>query len=309
MNEWKRRIEAWMPLTACALLLAACGGKDSEPKKSTGNTKDTSKADSPSDSGESKGVLGINDRPAASLALRSWDVGDWTVRTTWTDAEHTGQKLEIVHGGNTYRTQIGQDFSLENGLLDSQFRQGDDLTGDGRPDIVVREWSGGAQCCYTFYLLTLGDPVEELARVDADHGELSGFDDVDGDGIVEFVGNDWTWAYWKTSFAESPAPRVILRLAGSDLRLAPDLMQSPAPTQEEMEHRVERVLLSDRWTDQTPPSDLWGEALDLIYCGHEDLAWKFVVWAWPDGRPGRDAFIAELRASLDKSPYYRQLAG
>ena len=42
-----------------------------------------------------------------------------------------------------------------------------DVTGDGRPELVVSTYSGGQRCCTTFHVLALGPPVRTILRWEA----------------------------------------------------------------------------------------------------------------------------------------------
>src|SRR5690606_22863732 len=56
---------------------------------------------------------------------------------------------------------------------------GSDVTGDGRPDLLVVEWTGGAHCCAIYHLFALDPEVRLLASHDtADVGAT--FADLDG---------------------------------------------------------------------------------------------------------------------------------
>ena len=76
-----------------------------------------------------------------------------------------------------------------------------------------------------------------MATIDARHGGLAYFRDLDGDKKLEFIGNDFTFAYVYTDFADSPAPTIILRFQDDHYVLAGDLMRKPAPPASEIESR------------------------------------------------------------------------
>jgi len=42
-------------------------------------------------------------------------------------------------------------------------KMGADITGDGQPDLVVSEWSGGANCCLTFHIFEIGSTFRKCA--------------------------------------------------------------------------------------------------------------------------------------------------
>lgn len=147
----------------------------------------------------------------------------------------------------------------------------EDVTGDGRRDFIVYEYTGGAHCCTLVHVYELAPAfrrVDTIAGWDSDPI----FADLDGDGTVEVVLHDWTFAYWKTSFASSPAPRVVLQFDGED-------------------------------DFYGPPPELWGVMLDLIYTGHWDVAIDFFNDAWYGAAPGKRAFLEEFLDRLRRSPH------
>jgi len=185
---------------------------------------------------------------------------------------------------------------------------GTDVTGRGRPNLVVGEWTGGAHCCFIFYILELGaKKVRPIETIDAEDGGQSHFEDIDHDGHMEFVGNDWNFDYWHTSFAQSPAPDVLLRFRDGKFRLALDLMQKTPPSPEQLSKRATEVRGDFKRENPEPSPQLWCEMLDLIYSGNAKLAWKFLDLAWPPGRPGKKKFRKEFRKRLTKSKYWGDL--
>ncbi len=159
-----------------------------------------------------------------------------------------------------------------------------------------------------FAVFEIGPQFRFLARIDAGHGDLSHFADLDGDRNLEFVGTDWTFAYWWTSFAESPAPEIILRFTAVKYRLAENLMRKPAPSEAELNREIEVIRNDESWKDmQRPPATLWGEMLDLIYSGNSAAAWRFFGKAWLAGVPGKDTALGDFKDQLAKSPYWPQI--
>ena len=112
-------------------------------------------------------------------------------------------------------------------------KMGMDITGDGQPDLVISEWLGGANCCLIFHIFEIGPTFKKLGTIDAEFGD-SGPHFIHPDKDSKNTGlaiqiHDWTFANWNTDFADSPAPKVILRFSDNAYRIAPDLMRAPAP--------------------------------------------------------------------------------
>ena len=117
------------------------------------------------------------------------------------------------------------------------WKNGDDLNGDGIPDVVVQEYTGGAHCCTTWHIFTLSNPLRQIAEFEAQHSDLFPFADVNNDGKLELVKFDWTFAYWKASFADSPALRLYYTWRNGAYEFAPDLMRKPPLNADELEKR------------------------------------------------------------------------
>jgi S1-C subfamily serine protease len=116
------------------------------------------------------------------------------------------------------------------------------------PQVVVRHFTGGAHCCTLMKVLTFVNGRWETVNVgefDSDGPEI---EDLNGDGVVELVGNDDSFDYAFASYAETYAPPKIFRLAGSRI-----LNVSHSP---EFRRPILQMLLAgqglatpDRWRD------------------------------------------------------------
>ncbi len=184
---------------------------------------------------------------------------------------------------------------------------GTDITGDGQPNLVVAEWTGGAHCCFLFHLFAIGSQFRLLETIDAGHSDRIDFENLDGDPALEFQVADWTFAYWRTSFADSPAPMVIMKYQGQRYRMALDLMREPGFSPDELDQLAARFKALPDWEFDPPPVQLWSTMLDLIYTGNMDQAWELLERAWPGGISGKEEFLTEFKTQLRTSPFWREL--
>jgi hypothetical protein len=183
---------------------------------------------------------------------------------------------------------------------------GKDITGQGKPNLVISMWTGGAHCCFSYNILELGDEVKQIGEINAGHSDACRFRREE-DGRLDFIVSDWTFAYWHASFAESPAPDVILRYETGGYKVAADLMRKAAPSEEEFRQLVGKGRHLKLDQDGWPESEFWETMLDLIYAGHSDLAWKFCDLAWPGDKRKKAEFLKEFRAQLAQSRYYHAI--
>lgn len=277
------------------------------------------------------GYLGVQHGPGLLRAVlpqwrlvRTWSLGRFEVRLygdRWYDRP---MQVRILHDGRVA-------FTLTNWALDVGGRDrsgqpvglGVDITRDGVPDLILSEYSGGAHCCSMYWVLEL-DPEQgprPLARVDALHGDAL-FEDLDGDGVFEVLTQDWTFAYWPTSFAGSPHPDVTLRLRSGRYTLADDLMVRPRPAAAALAELAQRIRADAGWARGGVPPAYYEAILNLIYSGQPGAAWELADAAWPPeadavpdaaaaaaGLTRKAAFLAELRGYLVRSPYWPDIHG
>jgi len=191
---------------------------------------------------------------------------------------------------------------------------GTDITGRGYPDMIVSFYTGGAHCCLLYYVFELEPELKLLATLDAEDGDGAHFALIDRQ--YYFIANDWTFAYWQSSFAGSPAPEVILRYVGEtnggSYHLAFEKMERPEPTAEEWNKAIEDARSA--FGEPNPFSggigtNLWGEMLEFIYHGHSELAWKLFDESWPRTRKGKTQFLADFCSQLKRSSYWPDLKG
>ena len=87
---------------------------------------------------------------------------------------------------------------------------GSDVTGNGVPNIIIRQWYGSAHGDSRYLALELdGSKVKEIDIID---GLLDvEFQDLNNDGLPEIMGIDRAYGYFLgDSFAASPCPSVVM---------------------------------------------------------------------------------------------------
>lgn len=182
-----------------------------------------------------------------------------------------------------------------------------DVTGDGVPELIILDFSGGFHCCSHYYVIELSDPLSILLDLDAGNQGIY-FKDLNNDGVMEIETNEDVFSYWYTSFVGSPMPRVVLSLQGGKYKADATLMRKPAPTDTEVRKMADMIK---GWGGWASPEVAWLYAIDLIYSGNITSAQKYVDLAWRKNDTGRfetkENFWYELNEQIQKSPYYDDL--
>ena len=271
----------------------------------------------------------LADRPPGALA---WEriYGDYTLRCYsggFTNDDYGEAQFEIWQRDTLVYSNSSHSFTPpEEEVADAETvpewqlpPPGTDLTGRGQPDVVIAEYSGGAHCCSTYHIFELGDTFREVAALEAEHGDVE-FVDLDGDGVPEVKMQDWSYAYEFTCFAGSYAPEIVLRFVEDHYVIAPDLMETPAWTEEELADKAAEIQAAYRevaaegavtllspadWG--TGDGELWNAMLELIYAGHEDQALQLFNLAWPEWAEDRESALQHFSETVGASPYWQQL--
>lgn len=270
---------------------------------------------------ESKFVLPSNAKLNANRKINGYDAKIYETTDEFGDSylliEKAGQ-LRYISKGSKFAT--GQHFVDEANKDDTPqmkrsatlFRTTPDATGDGAPDLAVEYFSGGAHCCYTMYFYELGDevkPIKALATGDASIVAIG----KDANGGLQLSSGDNTFAYWNTSFAGSPIPEIVLDFRDGEFRTNAKLMEKPAPPLAKLKREAAAIRAkmpldayqSDEDGGGTFDKAFWGRMLELIYSGHEDLAWQYFDWAWNPKKEGKDNFKRDFKAKLASSEFYQ----
>jgi hypothetical protein len=300
-SAFYRRLRVWIWVAAAAILLAAAPAASARPNRAHRAAQQ-----------------------GLTLTARE-TIADYTV-SIYSNPGCGGSYFDLTRSGHTLYTSYPLcDAILRVGALDPDdhderiLQPGADLTGNGHPDLVVTGFTGGANCCLSFYIFQIGHEFRTLGvirELDADHATPHFVRLEPGKG-VQIVLHDWTFAGWHANWGDSPAPLVILEYRNGRFRPARSLMNQPAPPAGLLESKANRVRLdamSENFNDPAPrwpgvklPPALWATMLNLIYSGHATLAWKFADHAWPPRVSGRALFLDQFRERLRQSPYYRDL--
>jgi len=224
--------------------------------------------------------------------------------------------FQVFHDDQlVYQSQVAFGFSLyqENEL----YSHGNDITGDGLPNLLVFESGGGSSAFSdSCHVLSLGEECKLIQTLPV--GE---FVDLDQDSILEYLTRDGIFTFWHAGHADSPAPRMVLAYREGQYRLAPDLMYQPLPEQEvitkkiqEVKEECNKLKLQESslhcWHQgqvYLAPS-VWGFILDLLYTGHPQGALDFLDAVWPEEGEGKESFLLDFKRKLNQSDDWHIIA-
>lgn len=246
----------------------------------------------------------VPEPPAA--VVKSERVGDYRIRWQVRPAgpQHPAF-LKVTRGGKGVYFEETAFISVGQGLRSSWTCQpGTDVTGRGQPDLVFESDTGGNACCTTLRILELGPKLRQVCEIRT--GGVSDFRDRDGDGLQEIAVLDRTFVAWRCCNADSPMPRVILRLEGD--RYVPDasLMRRPSPTAAQMADLVTRAR--KKVDDGGDPTAAMSQVVvHLLYEGNDASARRFLEKVEPDPKT-RERFHHDVLARARTSPYWPAVA-
>lgn len=194
-----------------------------------------------------------------------------------------------------------------NPAQDRLIAPGKNITGGSEPNLVIGDWDGGNHRFYTYRVFSLGNSFKLLATIEANDNERAHFTDLDRDGIPEFEMHDCNLFLIWDNIDNSPAPRVVLRYTPDGYKVAPDLMQKPAPSGKALAAMRKKIRKDWKKGNSAPPALLRIRMVELIYNGYPDLAERLCKDVWPAWGGDRREYLDELYDNLEKSPFYRQL--
>lgn len=237
-------------------------------------------------------------------------VGPYTIRVLGSDEQ--AQWCRITRGSKLV-LELPPDGRLRIGGYwrdTTRVAPGTDVNADGQPDVTLWSWSGGQHCCYATTIVTLGDTVGVLQRLETADFALR-LRNLDKDPALEAQTLDPVFAYWPGGFARSPAPPVSLDWFGGQLRASCELTLHAVNADSLMDEadRLKRELDWTQGLPARPASDLMSAVVAALYTGEDALAFKMFERARPDTyREYIDQLLVELGTYLQRSKYWPDLA-
>ncbi len=196
-----------------------------------------------------------------------------------------------------------------------------DKTGNGIPDIMINYYSGGAHCCAEHFFVDLGEWANLVDSIGTLHVGMNAKAKNPKGGLF-YETADNAFAYWGGSFASSPFPTVILEFKNDKLRPNFYQMKKTAPSLSVLKRKAQlvrqklslepykgidnenSVIYKEEFLGEP---DFWGEMLDLIYTGNEDLAWQYLDLVWSPQKQGKAIFREDFKNQLNESYYWKMI--
>ena len=272
----------------------------------------------------SEGNLEENEAPPNLDEARVWKFGAYRAYV-WRGKKFNDNGFALYHHGTLSDVRSGRFYMTAPEPDDDDDlttvkgpAPGADIDGNGIPDLLLYEFSGGAHCCWTTMHIECGERPLLRAEIHTWHSQPV-FADLDGDGRAEVRFADTSYAYWHECFADSPFPTVVLRIRDGHYEMAGEIMRAQGPSADEVAEQTRKIGDLDRplpqasgsdasaaknlrkmtqvWEDRPLqmwgngvvgiPSSVWGMMLDLIYSGRSQEALTFVDAVWPQANPAK----------------------
>jgi hypothetical protein len=238
--------------------------------------------------------------PNADYVLdEEWLIGEFALRV-WRNQASDGfgfDRIATLAQAETTPIQI-EFFQAINPLT------GADINGDGIPDAVIETFTGGAHCCLSTLVFSLGAQAEKIMETRPSNcgGQ---FADLDGDGALEYVTCDDIFAYTYCPYAASPLATVVLayRAGRGYVPVSPEFPAVYASDLDRLRPQAENGQPGElgEW-DGTSKCSVLPYVLALLYSGQGDVAWGELARVYPGS--DRDAFRAEIEATVAQSEFY-----
>lgn len=165
---------------------------------------------------------------------------------------------------------------------------GEDVLGDGYPSVILEGFSGGAHCCYTYKIVSLGDRPSSLSPI---QNQSPFFFFKDPAGQFRIMTSDGAFGYFDgLCYDCSPFPRVVLKVDRNGFHD----VGSQFTEQYDSEIALARAKIPEeaiKKFQQADFKDARSVVLEVVfsylYSGREDQAWQTLSEMWPSADRGR----------------------
>jgi hypothetical protein len=242
------------------------------------------------------------DSPGETYALQEERlIGDYAVRL-WQDMSHED---DVSLGHVATVSQRGERKVEVEFVFGLGEETGSDITGEGHPDVILEVFTGGAHCCFSTIVYDLGPTMTKVLETPLSNCGGT-FEDLDGDGIPEYITCDDRFAYTYCPYASSPVVQAVLQYDPGRSGYVPasplfaNTYEGPIAMHTELAENAQPGELGE-W-DGTSKCAVLPLVLDYLYTGQDEQAWV----TFQDYYTPTDAllFWAEVTRAIDDSPLY-----
>ena len=233
----------------------------------------------------------------------------------WTENLWDGYKIEIAPVAGSAESQCRAMFKSADGKVLFEVTgaealvnpiSGNDLNGDGKPDVVIETHRTAGQCCFTYSILTPGVDPPLLKQITTTPPLV--FEDRDNNGKIEISTHDFAFVGIEgLAESDSPRPLVIFRLRGNTLfnvspAYWPEYQREIDAAKNTISRSAEDLLIGRNNTSGTSVGggkpkelspteekellDAKGAVLTMVvnylYGGHGEEGWKTIREMWSD---------------------------
>lgn len=236
---------------------------------------------------------------AAIISQKVQTIGNYKLQFTEGSSPAFRTRLDVFRQGRLVFTDTYEHvwiFSMDKQADSFEMKPNEkfricDLTGDGVKDVVLQTWNGGAYCCYTYSIYSLGTRFKRIWYHDAGCGHLHVRLRTNRPAVLEIEDAGFVFMF---PFTVSDGPRPIVRYTwnGKHFVLDRSLMRKP----------VNKELFDRACRADASLESFMRCLIELVYSGRSDFALRLVKESPQATRDNMNSFFETFRKSRN---YYR----
>lgn len=182
--------------------------------------------------------------------------------------------------------------------------------------LIVEQYSGGAHCCYSYWIYDPSTSLRLLFNNDKyGTGNMLSPVDIDGDGVFEFEQSVMAFDYFHLSHASSVFPAAVFAYDKKAGEYRPANRKFSAYVLQDIEKEIKEVETLKAQSDKTDES--YSEnyfsavllvTLKYIYAGQQEKGWSFFDQEYKTHAGiAKDKMRAEIKDQLQREQVYNYI--